>query len=273
MNTSLNDTATCLVSALTCASAASTYTEAAQVYAAAGMGVFPCQPDSKLPATPHGFHDATTDPTVIDFWWTACPTAPVAVATGWPGPDVLDVDVRDDGDGMTALQRLREAGLLAGAVGLVRTPSGGVHVWFVGTDQRCGRLTGHHLDFKASGGYVLAAPSAVTAGRYALSGARAPRLARRLDWTAVRALLDPAPKLPASTTGSTPSGDVKGLAAWVASQPEGNRNSALFWACCRAVESGATDLDALVDAAVAAGLDRRAARATAQSALTTAGVS
>ena len=52
--------------------------------------------------------------------------------------------------------------------------------------------------------------------------------------------------------------DVGHLAAWVASQPEGNRNHGLFWASCRAVEAGdAATVDSLAGAARAAGLDER----------------
>jgi hypothetical protein len=40
-------------------------TEQALAYAAHGWPVFPCQPGGKQPATPHGFHDATTDPDKI----------------------------------------------------------------------------------------------------------------------------------------------------------------------------------------------------------------
>jgi hypothetical protein len=87
----------------------------------------------------------------------------VAIATGSPAVDVLDVDVKPDGNGFAAFRRLKHAGLLTGASGLVRTRSGGLHVYFTGTGQDCGRLPAHHLDFKAAGGYVIAPPSFVEA--------------------------------------------------------------------------------------------------------------
>jgi hypothetical protein len=101
-----------------------------------GWLVFPCRPNNpdcrdpkcrrcKAPLTEHGFEDATTDPEVIRAWWARWPAANVAIATGAPGPDVLDVDVKPGGSGWPALRRLKRAGLLTGAARLVRTPSGG----------------------------------------------------------------------------------------------------------------------------------------------------
>ena len=71
----------------------------ALAYARRGWPVFPCRPGRKEPDTAHGFKDATTDPERITAWWTAVPGRNVAIATGAPGPDVLDVDVRPGGSG------------------------------------------------------------------------------------------------------------------------------------------------------------------------------
>jgi hypothetical protein len=87
----------------------------------------------------------------------------------------------------------------------------------------------------------------------------------RLDWSAAVRLLDPPTQVPRRPW---PGGrDLHGLARWLAGQQEGKRNNALFWAACRAVETGlANDLDDLVAAATAAGLDEREARRTVSSA-------
>ena len=53
-----------------------------------------------------------------------------------PAVDVLDVDIKPDGSGFAAFNRVKRAGLLTGASGLVRTRSGGLHVYFAGTAQR-----------------------------------------------------------------------------------------------------------------------------------------
>jgi Bifunctional DNA primase/polymerase, N-terminal len=141
--------------------------EAALRYAAAGWPVFPCWPGRKEPhgiLVPHGLKNATTDPAGIRRWWTACPDANVAIATGEPGPDVLDVDMKPGGSGFAAFGQLRCAGLLSGACAIVRTPSGGMHVYYQGTGQGNGRLPRHFLDFRSHGGYVVAPPSTLGGG-------------------------------------------------------------------------------------------------------------
>ena len=62
------------------------------------------------------------------------------------------------------------------------------------------------------------------------------------------------------------------LGAWLAGQPEGNRNRALFWAACRAAEAGIAEVDAratLGPAAARTGLDEREISATLASAYRT----
>ena len=236
---------------------------AALAYAAAGWPVFPCKPDQKAPDTAHGFKDATTEPAVIRAWWSADGRRNVAIATGAPGPDVLDVDVKPDGSGFAAFNRLKRAGLLTGARALVRTPSGGLHAYYAGTCQPSGRLVRDFLDFKASGGYVLAPPSVVGGRPYELLDHRG-GADGRLDWQAVSRLLEP-PTPPARPRGRS-AGDLGKLAAWVAALKEGNRNGGLFWAACRATEAGHDDLDDLVAAAVTAGLAEAEARRTVASA-------
>lgn len=237
--------------------------DAALAYAASGWPVFPCKPDSKEPDTPHGFKDATTDPRRIRAWWLAVPERNVAIATGAPGPDVLDVDVKPDGNGWAALNRLKRAGLLGGARALVRTRSGGLHVYFAGTGQSSGRLVRHYLDFKSSGGYVVAAPSIVGGSSYEVLDHRAGESAR-LDWAAVRQVLEP---VTGARRPPSSGGDIGALVAWVGSLREGNRNDGLYWASCRAVESGrGAELGALAEAAVQAGLTEAEAQRTIESA-------
>jgi hypothetical protein len=234
---------------------------AAQRYARANWPVFPCIPGEKVPATRHGFLEATTDPDKISWWWTRNPERNVAIATGSPGPDVLDVDVRDDGSGFPAYGRLRCEGLLDGASAYVWTPSGGLHAYFTGSEQGCGRLPRHHLDFRARGGYIVAPPSQVGGRSYQLLKYQDRR--GGLDWTAVTRLLDPQPQYRLDRAAERPA-DTSHLAGWVARLQAGNRNDGLFWAANRALDAGLTDLDELAEAARQAGLgDREIARALA----------
>jgi Bifunctional DNA primase/polymerase, N-terminal len=227
---------------------------AARAYAARGWPVFPCQPGRKIPATGHGFYDATTDPAQITAWFTRHPGANLAIATGTPGPDVLDIDQHGPaGNGYAAHARLRQAGLLDGATLHVATPSGGLHAYFTGSAQRNGHLPDCHVDFRSGGGYVLAPPSQIDGTPY--------RLLRRtaghagLDWDAVLQTLQPARQPPPSEPRQYQDRDLHGLARWVAAQTEGNRNEGLFWAAHRALETDpAADLSPLAAAARHTGL-------------------
>jgi hypothetical protein len=226
----------------------------ALAYAARGWPVFPCQPGQKIPATAHGYRDATTDEQQITTWFGPGQRWNLAIATGHPGPDVLDVDQHGPaGNGFAAFAKLRAAGLLDGAAAYVRTPAGGMHAYFTGSDQHSGRLTGHHLDFRAAGGYILAPPSQVGGRSYQLLK----RLRGRdsLDWAAAVRLLEPERQLEHPSRPPAPSLDLSHLARWVAAQPQGNRNNGLYWAANRALDTdGAADLSPLAVAARQAGL-------------------
>lgn len=127
---------------------------AALGYARCGWPVFPCRPGAKEPATRHGFRDASTDAGQIRHWWHRQPGANVAIATGWPGPDVLDVDYHGRArSGFPAWNQLKSTGLATGASMIVATQGGGLHAYFAGSRQVCGRLP--HITWTS-------APSAAT---------------------------------------------------------------------------------------------------------------
>jgi hypothetical protein len=213
-----------------------------------GWPVFPTRPNwpdcptqvkcrvCKSPLTKNGFEDATTDPDVIRGWWARWPDANVAVATGAPGPDVLDVDVKELGSGFAALNILKRAGILKGAQALMRTPSGGIHVYFAGSAQTCHSIPRLYLDFKATGGYVLVPPSMVHGKPYELVERR-PGSAG-LDWDAVKQLLDPPRPRRTFRTGTWAGGDLPALVRWALAAPvNGDRSAALHrlvGACVRA---------------------------------------
>jgi Bifunctional DNA primase/polymerase, N-terminal len=231
-----------------------------------GWPVLPCRPGHKTPATRHGVRDATTDPGRITDWFGRHPDWNLAIATGAPGPDVLDVDEHGEaGNGYAAFRQLRAAGLLAGASAYVRTPSGGLHAYFTGTDQRNGHLPGHHLDFRSQGGYVLTPPSQIDGKPYQL--VKTPGGRSGLDWDAVIRHLQPQRQSQRPRHPQAGHQDLSGLARWVASQAEGNRNAGLFWAANRALDADpAADLSPLAAAARQAGLDEREITRTLDSA-------
>jgi hypothetical protein len=227
----------------------------ALAYAGRGWPVFPCRPGEKIPATRHGYRDATTDQRQITKWFGRGRDWNLAIATGAPGPDVLDIDQHGPaGNGYAALARLHQTGLLVWAGSWVRTPSGGLHVYFAGSAQRNGHLPGCCLDFRSAGGYVLAPPSAVGGQPYQLlheSG-----VSGGLNWDRVTQLVQPQPSRQQRPRPPQASGHhLDHLARWVAAQPEGNRNAGLFWAANRALDADpAADLSPLAAAARQAGL-------------------
>jgi hypothetical protein len=228
--------------------------------------VFPLVPGEKVPATRNGFLDASTNPGLVHYWWARNPERNIGIATGSPGPDVLDVDVYRDGSGYPAFNELKRAGLLEGAFAYVRTPSGGLHAYAEGSDQRNGHLPKQHIDFRSAGGYVVAPGSHVAGKPYQVMQRQTPQ-AKGIDWQAVTQHLEPEPpQLSAQEAAARerqreraredPGSDVERLSAWVARQPEGNRNHGLFYAANRLLDIGA-DPDALRDAARSAGLGER----------------
>jgi hypothetical protein len=226
----------------------------ALAYAARGWPVFPCKTGQKIPATAHGYRDATTDPEQITAWFAGGARWNLAIATGAPGPDVLDVDDHGPaGNGYAAFARLSEAGLLDGAAAYVRTPGGGLHAYFHGSGQRNGQLPARHVDFRSRGGYVLAPPSWVNGKPYRVIATL--EADGGLDWATVIALLEPRRQIDQPPLRPAPDRDLSHLARWVASQSEGNRNAGLFWAANRALEADpAADLSPLAAAARQAGL-------------------
>jgi hypothetical protein len=255
--------------------------EAAAAYATAGLAVFPCTPGAKRPLTRHGYLDSTASIRQVEQWWHRWPEANIGLPTGEPGGfDVLDIDVHPAGSGFAALARARRAGLVEGWAHLVRTPSGGLHLYFPIDEQRphdSWALPQAHVDFRGVGGYVVVPPSQVITDdgqrgyRLIVSG----RQTRRLDATALRRLLAPEPRpRPPWRAPATGAGGGERLAAWLAAQPEGNRNRALFWAACRQAEAGIPEDQAqhvLGPAAARIGLGDREIEATLASAYRTLG--
>ena len=251
--------------------------EAALALAGEGIPIFPCVNKGKRPLTQTGFHDATSDRQRVRSWWTRWPDANIGIPTGDISRiEVVDVDVTGAGSGFPSLVRANRAGLIGRELARVRTPSGGLHLYFPSNPylpQKCWQAAAAHIDFRGNGGYVVAPPSVLDTpnGQVAYSLVSLARAgATPIDARSLRDFLDPQP--PQSRTGSLghQSADAGRLAAWVSRLEEGERNHGLFWAACRLAEAGqaqATIEEALAPAAANAGLPAPEITATIRSAV------
>jgi bifunctional DNA primase/polymerase-like protein len=191
-----------------------------------GMFVFPLWPRSKVPAL-HGAENcpgagvcvhghrgwearATQDPDLIRSWWRHWPLN-IGVAAGRSGLHVLDLDPAHDADpppewpeardGWDVLTRVaaRAAQPFPGDTYAVRTPSGGLHLYFgapplVQLRNTVARL-GWRVDSRGCGGYVVAAGSLRADGRYELVNDRP--IAPLPTWLVPLLLPPPSPEHPA----------------------------------------------------------------------------
>lgn len=133
--------------------------DAAAHYATLGYPVFPCAPGQKTPLTAHGVNDATTEPERIAQWWARWPAANVAIRTD--GLLVVDVDGEDNHWLADDPQKLVELAAAPSAV----TPRGGRHYLFRAPPGQSLRnsagVIAPRVDTRASGGYIVVAPSTV----------------------------------------------------------------------------------------------------------------
>jgi hypothetical protein len=139
---------------------------AALKLAARGLRVFPCRERSKEPLINDNLTRATTDPNVINGWWSSR-SLNIGIATGESsGLWVLDID-GDEGE--ATLHKLEaEHGTLPPTVEAIT--GSGRHLywrWPSGVEVRNTQcrddLPG--LDARGNGGYVLAPPSIHPSGR------------------------------------------------------------------------------------------------------------
>jgi hypothetical protein len=123
--------------------------------AARGWPVLWLKPQSKLPATPHGVKDATCDPDTIRGWAERMADGNIGVATGLPGPTVLDIDDMAAGAELAA----RATALGAPVVATAR----GQQFYFQGTDS--GTIGLGYGELRGRGSYVVCPPSIHPTGK------------------------------------------------------------------------------------------------------------
>lgn len=154
--------------------------------AAHDIPIFACVPGGKIPATRHGFKDATTDPARVATWWTRTPYN-IGIATGPAGLVVIDLDTPKPGKALPpewatipgVVNGADVLAVLADRAGApfphntrtIATPSGGLHLYFThpAGGSPLGNTTGKLgplIDTRAHGGYVIAPPSHTPDGAY-----------------------------------------------------------------------------------------------------------
>lgn len=216
-------------------------------YAARGWAVFPCRAGDKVPATAHGFKDASTDPQQIRTWWTAEPDNNIGLACGASGLVVIDIDCKNGAPGWDTWKTLTAAHGPEVALTLAaRTPSGGMHLYYAaaGHDVKsAANALGAGLDTRARGGYVVAPPSRIGDLAY--------------TWLDEEATLTPFPaefavllSRPSTTqiAGNGTQVHMDAGAHWleraVARAAQGTRNETGFWLAAQLRDAGIAQADA-----------------------------
>lgn len=130
-----------------------------------GSRLFPCGPDKK--PLVKWRNRATSDPDQIRKWWARWPEAMPGLPTGESnGLSVVDLDVGRGKDGLAAA---RAVGIEPEAADLiVRTASGGLHLYFDHAPGVMNSATKAGLDVRGEGGYVIAPGTVGKAGRYSV---------------------------------------------------------------------------------------------------------
>ncbi|MFD8774050.1 bifunctional DNA primase/polymerase [Streptomyces sp. NPDC059916] len=232
----------------------------------------PCHGECGRPG--HGVYDATTDPGRIRDLFAAAPRATgYGIACGLPPHHLIgvDLDTKSGTDSSSALRELalRHLFTIPDTV-VVATPSGGRHVWLSGppdvvVPNSAGRLA-PGIDIRGAGGYLVGPGSRTAQGFYSAVPGTA-HLPVAPCPPALLRLLTPPPRVHHPSPAHAGQHG-QGLVQFVLAAHEGQRNTRLFWAACRAYESDLGDslTNALVEAATRTGLTEREARSTIASA-------
>jgi hypothetical protein len=140
-----------------------------------GLKIFPCVPGGKLPATKEGWKEASDDPAQISAWLRINPEFNWGLATGLNGFFVFDVDPAGLDWWHKLLERDPEIKAAVGRAFQVRTPRGGLHIYFRGEGPSTASRIAEGIDTRGgilkdgeiiSGGYVVLPGSRTEKGLY-----------------------------------------------------------------------------------------------------------
>ena len=190
-----------------------------------GWFVFPCR-DNKRPACEHGFKDASASEKEIEELWAQFPGPLIGIATGVRSDlDVLDIDSARHPEALAWWNENSDK--LAAPI---RTRSGGLHIYYRhldGVKNSVSKLvTG--IDVRGEGGYVIHWRNGV--------------IEKPVDqfplWLREKIWPPPSPKIARTKFHRIPNrGDpLVPLMRVIENAREGQRNSLLYWAACRAKE-------------------------------------
>ncbi|MHA6761809.1 bifunctional DNA primase/polymerase [Streptacidiphilus sp. PAMC 29251] len=245
----------------------------------------------------HGFHAATVDEQRIRSIWDRFPDANVGISPGPASLVTVDCDTAKDasapphpydlpgvvdGKDVLAIILERYGAPFPGDTLFVSTPRDGWHFyWTLPAGlvvNKSEAKFGWKIDVRSTGSYITAPTSERPEGEYRRLGdvlrpKEAPAwLLHHLEVTGHM----PKPQVatpPRSASTAQPTRFMTGLVKVVLEAQEGERNSRLFWAACKAFEhAGAGDIDdhsaagCLLDAALHIGLDQHEAQQTINSA-------
>ncbi|BBC34575.1 uncharacterized protein SGFS_058690 [Streptomyces graminofaciens] len=226
----------------------------------------------------HGVYDASTDPHRIRELFAAAPWATgYGIACGVRPHHLIgvDLDTKSGTDSSTALRELalRHLFTIPDTV-VILTPSGGRHLWLTGppdavVPNSASRLA-PGIDIRGAGGYLVGPGSRTDQGVYGTAPGTAHLTPAPCPPELLRLLLPPrhaSPRRPLHDAGHDHDHG-HGLVHFVRTAHEGQRNTRLFWAACRAYENGLGEelSPALIEAALHTGLTEREARSTVASA-------
>ena len=263
--------------------------KAAQLLIREGQPVFPCRPNNivvngreikaKTPMIKGGLNSATLDKGDMKNWLRRHGAVAIGIPTGIIY-DVLDVDSKSAADGRVHLPRLMRLGLLNGCKFVVRTPSGGWHLYFKtapGLTNKASATLG--LDVRSKGGYVLAPPSWIddeekSVGPYEFVGPTVGSTDEPLRWDLIVQTLEPVnetTKKPIELLGYERQASVASLKGWLSERQAGERNNALHWAVSRCIDNR-IDPNELFEVGLLIGLGEDEVSLTINSALKRAGV-
>ena len=137
--------------------------EDARSLASRGMALTPCR--GKIPLTPHGCLDATTDLAQIEAWWTQHPDANIAIATGAKN-GIFVVDIDADKGGEELIKKLEREHFAIPPTVEVITGGGGRHLYFrlpnfdeAPSIKNSASKLAPGIDIRGDGGYVICPPS------------------------------------------------------------------------------------------------------------------